>query len=159
MSLLSIYLNDHLAGATVGMELARRAASNNRENAYEPFLTELARDIEEDRRSLIEILTALEVNIDRFKLIGAWTLEKVGRLKLNGSLWTYSPLSRVVELEGLTLGVRGKLALWNALGELDRREPACAPDQLDVLRRRAESQLEGLERHRLDAVAEAFGEG
>jgi hypothetical protein len=28
---LSIYLNDHLAGSTVGADLARRAARNNRD--------------------------------------------------------------------------------------------------------------------------------
>ncbi len=34
-SRLSIYLNDHLAGATVGVELARRAAGSNRPTDYQ----------------------------------------------------------------------------------------------------------------------------
>ena len=38
---------------------------------------------------------------DTMKDLGGWALEKVGRLKLNGQLTGYSPLSRVVELEGL----------------------------------------------------------
>jgi hypothetical protein len=33
--LLSIYLNDHLAGSTSGIELAKRSAANNRGTPYE----------------------------------------------------------------------------------------------------------------------------
>jgi hypothetical protein len=157
-ALLAIYLNDHLAGATVGMELARRTAASNRGNRYGPFLNELARDVEDDRRSLVQLMTALDVGVDRVKVIGAWTMEKIGRLKLNGRLRGYSPLSRVVELEALALGVRGKLALWTALSELDRHEPALAADKLAALRQRAESQSERLEVHRLQAVNEALGQ-
>jgi hypothetical protein len=32
--LLATYLNDHLAGATAARELARRAASSNRDSGY-----------------------------------------------------------------------------------------------------------------------------
>ena len=40
--LLAIYLNDHLAGATAGLELARRALQENGENDYGRFLATLA---------------------------------------------------------------------------------------------------------------------
>ncbi len=36
--LLATYLNDHLAGATAGRALARRAASNNRDSPLGQFL-------------------------------------------------------------------------------------------------------------------------
>jgi hypothetical protein len=39
---LAIYLNEHLAGATVGRELARRAAANNRGSSHGSFLADLA---------------------------------------------------------------------------------------------------------------------
>ena len=45
-------------------------------------------------------------------------MEKAGRLKMNGELFEYSPLSRLVEFEGLTLGVTGKLSLWKVLEQL-----------------------------------------
>ena len=45
----------------------------------------------------------------------AWIAEKAGRLKLNGQIRGYSPLSRLVELEGLEVGVTGKRSLWQAL--------------------------------------------
>jgi NADH dehydrogenase/NADH:ubiquinone oxidoreductase subunit G len=45
--------------------------------------------------------------------------EKLGRLKLNGRLRGYSPLSRLLELEGLLIGITGKIALWKTLEALD----------------------------------------
>src|ERR1700761_5614190 len=122
--LLGIYLNDHLAGATVGRELSRRAATSNHGTAYEPVLSQIAREIDEDRRSLLAIMAALRVRVDRLKTAAAWGGEKLGRLKLNGQLRGYSPLSRVVELEGLALGVHGKRLLWIPLAELAGDRPA-----------------------------------
>lgn len=154
--LLAIYLNDHLAGATGAHELVRRSAVSNRESAYGPFLSELAEQIEEDRQTLIEIMRALGIGIDRLKVTAGWGAEKLGRLKLNGQLLGYSPLSRLVELEGLSLGVGGKLALWRALQQLQPDEPRLAEVDLARLVRRAEQQLDELEANRLSAAAEAL---
>jgi hypothetical protein len=154
--LLAIYLNDHLAGATAGRELAQRAASSNRGSSYGPFLQDLAAQVDRDRESLLALMRALEIDVDRLKVLGGWAAEKVGRLKLNGRLLGYSPLSRLLELEALTLGVRAKLALWLSLKELEGIEPRLAQASLQELAARAEAQLEGLEEHRLRAVGEAF---
>jgi hypothetical protein len=81
----------------------------------------------------------------------------VGRLKPNGRLLSYSPLSRVVELEGLTLGVTGKLGMWRALEQQQPEKPALAEFDLAELIARAGQQLEGLEVHRMRAAKEAFG--
>ncbi len=156
--LLAIYLNDHLAGSTLGRDLSRRSAGSNRGTPYEPFLSRLAQEIVEDRRSLLAIMGALGVRVDRLKAAAAWGGEKLGRLKLNGQLRGYSPLSRVVELEGLALGVYGKRGLWITLGELARERRVLVADELVGLRQRAESQLEELEIHRIRAIAEAFGQ-
>ena len=43
---------------------------------------------------------------------------EAGRLKPNGQLRGYSPLSRLVELELLLLGITGKRRLWPLLDEL-----------------------------------------
>jgi hypothetical protein len=157
--LLAIYLNDHLAGATVGRDLSRRSAASNCGTPYEPFLGQLAREIAEDRRSLLVIMGALGVRVNRLKAAAAWAGEKLGRLKLNGQLRGYSPLSRVVELEGLALGVAAKRGLWITLGELARDRPMLVADELLVLRERSESQLAGLETHRIQATGDAFGTG
>lgn len=155
--LLAIYLNDHLAGAIAGRELARRAAASNRSSQYGEFLTALAKEIEEDRQSLLEIMGTLGVGVDRLKQTAGWGAEKLGRLKLNGRVLGYSPLSRVVELEALSLGVRGKLAMWLTLKQLEPDEPRLSASDLDELVRRAEGQLTQLEIRRQRATAEAFG--
>jgi hypothetical protein len=155
--MLAIYLNDHLAGSTAGRELARRAAGSNRGSEYGPFFEGLAVEIDEDRESLLEIMRALGVRVDQLKVIFGWSGEKLGRLKLNGRLLGYSPLSRVVEIETLALGVTGKLALWRALRELAPRESRLAEFDFEALIARAEHQLDGLESQRLRAAADAFG--
>jgi hypothetical protein len=155
--LLAIYLNDHLAGATVALELARRAAGSNAGSDYGPFLAELAGEIEHDRRALEEVMDRLDVKRDRLKLAAAWAAEKVGRLKLNGRLRGYSPLSRVVELEALSLGVEGKLALWRALEPLAADDPRLRDVDVTGLITRARSQRRRLETRRLRAAREAFG--
>jgi hypothetical protein len=155
--LLAIYLNDHLAGATGMLELARRSAASNRENEHGPFLAQLGAEIAEDRESLLEVMRTLGVHRDRAKVFAGWAAEKAGRLKLNGRLLSYSPYSRVLELEVLLLGARGKLALWQALAEIAPSEPRLDARTLRGLARRAEGQLDGLETHRLRAAREAFG--
>lgn len=154
--LMSIYLNDHLAGSTGGRELARRAAGNNRGSEYGTFLSDLAREIDEDRATLLALMRDLNIGVDRAKVAGGWALEKAGRLKLNGSLLSYSPLSRVVELEAIMLGVSGKRSLWVALDELGSDEPVLRAAGLPELIARADRQLAGLEEQRRRAVLEAL---
>jgi hypothetical protein len=62
----------------------------------------------------------------------------------------------VIELEGLVIGVTGKLALWEAL----RTSVGERLEEIDfaVLADRALDQRDRLTELRLKAVAEAFGE-
>src|SRR3954452_22195201 len=113
--LLSIYLNDHWAGSTGGLELAKRAAGSNEGTEYGPPLAQLAEAVDEDREVLSRVMDEFGVRKDPVKQAGGWIVEKVGRAKLNGQLVGYSPLSRLVELEGLHLGVSTKLSLWQVL--------------------------------------------
>ena len=155
--LLGIYLNDHLGGSTAGIELVRRACSANQGTELGRFLAELVMKIESDRKTLERIMEDLGVRRDHAKVAGGWMLEKAGRLKLNGQLRGYSPLSRLVELEGLALGVTGKLAVWKALRLLADDEPALDAAELDRLVDSAEQQQRGLEEQRLMAAREALG--
>jgi hypothetical protein len=156
--LMSIYLNDHLTGSTIAGELVRRAARNNRGNEYGAVLTELSREIAEDRATLLALMRELGAAVDRAKVIAGWVAEKAGRLKLNGSLMSYSPLSRVIELEALMLGVAGKRSLWIALDTLSSGTPALAAADLPNLIARADSQLARLEEQRRRAAVEALAD-
>ena len=156
--LLAIYLQDHLAAATGGLELARRARRSNEGTEYGDFLAGLEREIAEDRQALRDLMSRLEVGEDRLKIAAGWTAEKAGRLKLNGRLSGYSPLSRVVELEALTAGVTGKLAAWRALRRLAEQDERLDPVELDRLIARAERQLGSLAEHHRSAAGEALAE-
>jgi hypothetical protein len=154
--LLAIYLNDHLAGATGGVELARRARASNRGAKLGEALAEICAEIEADRATLERVMERLEVKRNSAKVVGAWAAEKLGRLKLNGRLSGYSPLSRVIELEMLHIGITGKIQLWQALEEMQGAK--LAQFDLPGLIERAEAQRATVERLRLDAAREAFAE-
>jgi hypothetical protein len=155
--LLGIYLNDHLAGSTLGLDLAKRLAKAEREWSGGATLTAIAEEIEEDRASLIALMGALGVPVRRYKTAAAWAAEKAARLKLNGRLVRRSPLSRVVELEMLRLGVTGKASGWRTLRTRAEHDSRLDAAQLDDLLNRARRQTQQLERLRVRAVAEAFG--
>jgi hypothetical protein len=154
--LIAIYLNDHLAGSTGGLELARRALGANRATPFEAPLERLATEIEEDRDALLDVMTRLGVARDPVKVWAGWLAEKGGRLKLNGRIAGYSPLSRVLELELLALGVEGKRALWRALAHVAADDARLDGVDLAALGRRAERQRRLLERERLRAAEVAF---
>ena len=154
--LLGIYLNDHLAGSTVGLELSRRARDSNKDNEYGEVLERVAKEIEEDRETLQRLMKDLGVRRDHPKVAVAWVAEKFGRLKPNGRLISYSPLSRLVETESLALGIAGKLSLWEALAEVAGEDARLDPEELRRLAERAERQRKEVWQLRQRAVREAF---
>jgi hypothetical protein len=114
--LLSIYLNDHLAGSTAGVQLARRLAASNRDDpAFGEPLDAVRAEVETDLETLKEVMERLGVSRSSAKPAAAWIGERLGRLKPNGQLTGYSPLSRVVELELLLIGITGKKRMWNVV--------------------------------------------
>ena len=152
--LLATYLNDHLAGATGGLELFRRATDAQRDTPAGPELERLTAQVAQDRDSLRTIMSTLGVAERTYKVWGGWALEKAARFKPNGFLVRRSPLSDLVELEGLVLGVTGKAAGFRALRAAAL--PALDDAELGRLIERADSQAEVLERLRLQAAARAL---
>jgi hypothetical protein len=152
---LATYLNDHLAGATGGLALARRAASENEGSELGDFLSELIEEIAADREELKATMAALGVRTDPVKIVAAHVAERIGRLKPNAQLRGYSPLSPLVELEVLRLGIHGKLAMWRALGEV-AGTPPLEPERLAELAARAERQAADIEARRLEVAREAL---
>jgi hypothetical protein len=155
-TLLGIYLNDHLAGATAGAELAERVAAENRDRADGQELRRLAAEIAEDRAALLDLMAALDVPVRYYKVLLGWLGEKVGRLKPNGRILTQSPLSRVIGLEALRLGIEGKTALWRSLRDHAEIDSRLRTERLDELLDRARRQGTTVEGFRSRAVTEAF---
>ena len=156
MNNLATYLNDHLAGATTGRELAKRTLSNNRGTQFEPTLEWIVEQIVEDREALLGIMRAVDAPEDHLKKVAAFAVERVGRLKPNNSLFSYSPLSRLVEFEGLVLGVSGKLAGWRSLQQVG--DPRLEAFDLELLAQRALEQQQRLEENRREAARLALVE-
>jgi hypothetical protein len=154
--LLQIYLNDHLAGATAGCELARRALSNNEGTDLGAFLRQLVVDLEEDKAALADLIERLELKKNVFKQSAGWMAEKAGRLKLNGQITGYSDLSRLLELEGLTIGIQGKMSLWENLKAIADHDSRLATFDFDLMLERARSQQVGVEQYRVAAAATAL---
>jgi hypothetical protein len=80
-----------------------------------------------------------------------WTAEKAGRLKLNGRIVRRSPLSTVVELEGLAAGILLKRSLWTSLEAL--QDPRLAGHDFATLAARAEGQAASVEEWKRRAAA------
>ncbi len=154
-ALLGIYLNDHLTGATGGVELFRRA-TGSAQGPAKPVLEQLTAEVEQDRQSLRALMQSLKIPIQRYKLAAGWVAEKAGRFKPNGHLLSRSPLSDLTELEGLLLGVQGKAAGWRAIRHLAAGDSRLDSADLDRLIERAERQAETLEQLRLQAVTRVF---
>jgi len=153
-TLLATYLNDHYAGSVAGVELARRARASNNGSELGGLLHRLAGEIEEDRGTLVAIMEAVGAKRDPIKPHLAWAGEKLGRLKPNGQLTGQSPLSPLIELEGLELGITAKASLWRALGQL--ADPRLTGFDFDALAERARRQREELEPQRVAAGRDAF---
>jgi hypothetical protein len=151
--LLAVYLNDHLAASTAGVELARRAAkSHDGERGEE--LSRLADEIAEDREALRDLMKRLDVSESTVKAAAGWLGEKVGRLKPNDHLVSRSPLSDVLEIEMLRTGTAARIAGFQVLRAVAVHDSRVTKEELETLIDRADDQAERLYRIHLQLAQE-----
>ncbi len=153
---LKTYLNDHLAGSEAAVQLAEHCRKSNMDAPLGAYLATFLSEVEVERALPKNVLTLLGGGVNPTKTALGWLGEKAARLKLNHPLQSYTALVRMEELEGLLLGVRGKLALWHALIETGTSDPRFDHLNLEVLAQQAQKQLDTIEHHRLEAAREAF---
>jgi hypothetical protein len=153
---LTVYLNDHLAGSAAGIELAAKLRDNNQGTELGKDMAALHHDISEDRETLEALMGRLEVERHPVKEAAGWVLEKLSRLRLNPALTGSAELTRLLETEGLSLGIEGKLCMWVALKEAAAADPRLAGADYDRLIERARGQRRTLEPHRLAAAVASF---
>ena len=154
--LLGVYLNDHLAGAAAGAELAEKLAARGEGTPFGTALSAVAREIREDKDVLEGLVERLGTGKSPVKQAAGWAFEKVTRLRFNRQLTGSEDLTRLLEVEALSLGIEGKLVLWRALREATGLDAGLGAADLDRLIARARQQRETLEPHRLAAAAKAF---
>lgn len=148
---MDVYLNDHLAGAKFGSDLAEQLRSENEGTALGKLMQSLAPLIEQDRQTLIGVLERMGTSENPVKQATTWMAEKASRVKFGGMSSGEADLGTFMALETLTLGVEGKMSLWTALKEVADQYPPLASVDLDELIERARSQHSLLERERIAA--------
>jgi hypothetical protein len=153
---LHIYLRDHLAGATFGLQLVQRSRRKNEGTELAEPLSKLTDEIAADRRALQAIMRDIGAVESSVKVAAGWSMEKIRRLKPNGRLFEYTPLARVADLESLALGIAGKKAMWRVLEDMASREARLVHHDLCTLVERADDQLSRVEALRIDAAHAAF---
>ena len=153
---IDVYLNDHLAGAMLGSDLAEQIRARHEGDPLGAVMTPLAREIEEDRERLVDLMHRMDVARNRIKQATGWLAEKMSRVKFSGIGSGEPDQSAFMALESLTLGVEGKASLWRALTEIQSQYSALMATDLPELIARADRQHELLERERLAAGALAL---
>jgi hypothetical protein len=153
---LDVYLNDHLAGAMFGSDLAQQLAERTDGTPFGEAMRTLAADIESDRETLKELMERLGTSRNPVKQAATYVAEKMSRVKLSGLSAGEDELGLLLALETLSLGVEGKASMWTVLREVGSRYPALAGADFDALLGRARRQREVLEQERLEAARRAF---
>ena len=153
---LAIYLNDHLAGALLAVELLEHLERTYAGHSVEQFATALRGDIEADRQQLRTLMSALSVSESRARQATAWVAERLTLMKLRLDDWAAGDFRLFEALEALAIGIDGKRALWVALARAAAETPGLRLLDYDLLVSRAVEQRERVERRRLEAALGAL---
>ena len=153
---IDVYLNDHLAGAMLGTDLAEQIRAQNHGTALGELMESLVPQIEQDRQTLIELMQQMDSSKNPVKQATAWIAEKASRVKFRGMTSGEPELGTFMALETLTLGVRGKACMWKALKQVADQHSPIAAMNLDELIDRAHTQENALDRERLEAATRAL---
>ena len=153
---LRTYLNDHLAGSLVAIDLLEQLEATYTDTGLASFFAELRRDISADRKELRRLINSLRVTESRPRKVSAWLTGKVTELKLRLDDSARGPLRLLESLEVLGLGIHGKLALWRALDAAADSSPELEGFDYERLAQRAEEQRWRIEVVRLEAAKAAF---
>jgi len=139
---LRTYMNDQLAAGVLWRELAWRAQRTNAGTPLGDTLARIARITTEDVELHARMMRRLALPRNRAKTVAAVAAERVGRLKLNNRLRSYSPLSRFEELDAILMGVMGKRVLWVNLGDHAGLRTRLPDVDFDRLLERAQTQID-----------------
>lgn len=115
---LKIYLQDMEAFTKAACRLAGRTLGSNRNTPYRPTLERAHAVLQAENEAQRALMDAAGVAPNALKDAAAVAAETLGRLKLNGEWLSYSPLSRVLELQGLLAAVHARSGFWRAVAHL-----------------------------------------
>lgn len=154
---LTTYLNDHLAGSVVALELLDHLIERHADAPWAGRLADLRGEIEDDQTSLRDLLPRLGATESATKKTLGWVSEKLGVARRTLSPGYETELATLEELETVAVGIQGKLALWRALAVVAPSQPALERLDFARLEQRARTQHERVDALRLDAARAALG--
>jgi hypothetical protein len=144
---LVTYLNDHLAGAQIAVQLLEAMRDQHDDQEFRQFASVLLPEIQADDQILHRIAKEIGSGPSGIKQVGGWLLEKAARLKLGHTGSKNFALFESLEL--LALGVQGKLSLWKALPTVSDQDVRLREYDFNSLIVRAERQYNEVEGLRL----------
>ena len=153
---LATYLNDHLSGSVVALELLEHLESSYAGTPLETFFKDLTAEITADREKLEGLMSQLEIAESRPRKASAWVTEKITALKLLVDDPVDGDLRLFESLEALSLGIEGKRGLWLALAALAERSPQMRVLDYQELISRAEAQRSRVEEKRIETAKRAL---
>ena len=146
---LTTYLNDHLAGSVVALELLDHLQATHAGSELGTFFKQLSSDIAADRDELQGLMERLEISESRTRKASAWFTEKVTELKLRLDDPKDGSLRLFESLEALSLGIEGKRSLWIALIAAAEQSPSLRILDYERLEERAQEQRDRVENLRI----------
>ena len=149
---LATYLNDHLAGSVVAVELMQSLESSHENTPVATFVRELRGDIEADQKQLQRLMSSLEITESRTRKASAWLTEELTALKLRFDDSEDGNLRLFESFEALSLGIEGKQSLWRALSAAAEISPELRILDYGVLQQRAQEQRDRVESKRIEVA-------
>ena len=150
------YLNDHLAGSVMALELLDHMLELRRGKPEERVVAQIRSEVEEDQKTLQTLLHGIGGKESRVRQAAAWLTEKLARAKLSLDDSGSGELQWLQALEAVALGIQGKAALWRALAVAPARAPELGRPDYAALERRALDQFQRVETLRLQAARVAL---
>jgi hypothetical protein len=153
---LETYLNDHLAGSVVALEMLEKLEEEHRDTDLGQFASGLKADVASDRQQLELVMEQLQLSEHSTRKAAAWLTEKFTELKLRWDDAGDRSLRWLETFEALSLGIEGKRSLWLALRWAAEETPALQLADYDKLIARAEDQRGRVEQMRLNSARTAL---
>lgn len=152
---LHVYLNDHLAGATAGVDLVKSAAERH-DGELGEFFQQLSDEISGDYNTLTSLIDQLNAHGSGAKEALAKIGSEVSEAKFSGESIDDPEFGTFLTLETLSIGVEGKLCMWKALKVVEGEYAELGSFDIDTLIERAQSQRDRIEGRRLEVASAAL---
>jgi hypothetical protein len=153
---IATYLNDHLAGSVVALQLLDHLMATHAEARLGAFFKQLSIDIAADRDELQGLMERLKIGESSTRKASAWLAEKFTELKLGFDDPKDGVLRLFESLEALSLGIEGKQSLWKAMDAASEKTAQLRILDYERLKQRAQEQRSRVETLRIETAREVL---